>query len=68
MLFNGKRSMTHEHTKKKWDQKASIIDTVVTAFQKTVFFNHKYYPSMKRVNNTEEWRLLECYAVWLWLL
>jgi hypothetical protein len=34
-------------------QKASIIDTTVKAFQRTVFFDHKLYPSMERLSNSD---------------
>jgi hypothetical protein len=34
-------------------QKASVIDTAVKAFQRTVFFNDKLYPSMERLSNSD---------------
>jgi hypothetical protein len=39
-------------------QKASIIDTTMKASQRTVFFDHKLYPSMERLINSvtmESW-------------
>jgi hypothetical protein len=34
-------------------QEASIIDTIVKASHKTVFFGHKLYPSMERMINSD---------------
>jgi hypothetical protein len=34
-------------------QKASVIDTAVKPFQRTVFSNHKYHPSLQGLSNSD---------------
>jgi hypothetical protein len=47
----GQRFELELHSPKS--QKASIIDTVVRASLRTVFFEHKQYPSMERMINSD---------------
>jgi hypothetical protein len=32
---------------------ASVIDTTMKAFQRTVFFDHKWYPSMEKLSKND---------------